>query len=158
MLKTNAAAWRSMRLHSAHSAHTTLLATAQRAPRRSAFIRTLWERCKDATPVWQGFKDLVYSDNFQIAFWKLIFLTPIQPIGTVQPLSQDLPVIIPVYFFYKIFNSSERLLRRRCLGENLDGRPTTREDQSQKLTMSPLCTGELKQMKTNFLSCWVEQN
>ena len=34
-LKTNASAWRSMRLQ---SAHTALLATAQRAPRRSAFF------------------------------------------------------------------------------------------------------------------------
>jgi len=35
MLKTNAAAWRSMRLH---SAHTALLATAQRATRRTAIF------------------------------------------------------------------------------------------------------------------------
>jgi len=34
MLKTNAAAWRSMRLH---SAHTALVASAQRAPRRTAY-------------------------------------------------------------------------------------------------------------------------
>jgi len=33
------------------SEHTALLATAQRAPRRSAFFRTLWERCKGATLV-----------------------------------------------------------------------------------------------------------
>jgi len=47
MLKTNAAAWRSRRLH---SAHTALLATAQRAPQRSAFL----ERCGNAvrTPLW----------------------------------------------------------------------------------------------------------
>jgi len=35
MLKTNAAAWRSKR---SHSAHTALVATAQRAPRRPAFF------------------------------------------------------------------------------------------------------------------------
>ena len=47
-LKTNASAWRSMRLQ---SAHTALLATAQRAPRRSAFFL---ERCGNAvrTPLW----------------------------------------------------------------------------------------------------------
>jgi len=47
---------RSRRLH---SAHTALLATAQRAPRRSAILRTLWERCQDATMVGQGFKEAV---------------------------------------------------------------------------------------------------
>jgi len=38
-----------------HSVCMALLAFAQRAPRRSAFFLTLWERCKDATLVWQGF-------------------------------------------------------------------------------------------------------
>jgi len=54
--KTNAAAWRSRRLHSAHNAHTALLATAQRAPRRTAFL----ERSGNAvrTPLWcdRGFR------------------------------------------------------------------------------------------------------
>ena len=48
MLKINAAARRSRRLH---SVSTALLAFVQRAPRRSAFFKTLWERCKDATLV-----------------------------------------------------------------------------------------------------------
>jgi len=46
MLKVNAAAWRSRRLH---SVSTALLAFAQRAPRQ--FFKTLWERCEDATLV-----------------------------------------------------------------------------------------------------------
>ena len=75
MLKVNAAAWRSRPLHSVSSAFaqrcwrlhsvagvcTALLAFAQRcwrlhsAHRRSAFFKTLSERCKDASLVWQGF-------------------------------------------------------------------------------------------------------
>ena len=48
MFKIIENACRSMRWH---SAHTALLSTARRAPRRSAFYRTLLERCKDATLV-----------------------------------------------------------------------------------------------------------
>ena len=47
MIKINAAAWYSRRMHSAHIA---LLATVQRAPRRSVLL----ERCENAvrTPLW----------------------------------------------------------------------------------------------------------
>ena len=40
-----------------HSVSTALLATAQRAPRRSATFLNAVERCEDAAPVRQGFKD-----------------------------------------------------------------------------------------------------
>jgi len=51
--KTNAAAWRSRRLH---SAHTALLATAQRAPRWSAFLERRGNAVR--TPLWcdRGFR------------------------------------------------------------------------------------------------------
>jgi len=56
MLKVKAAAWRSMRLHSVSTAfaqrcwslHIAHLGVLQ-------FFKTLWERCKDATLVWQVF-------------------------------------------------------------------------------------------------------
>ena len=38
-----------------HSVPTALVVTTQRALWRSAIFRTLWQRCKDATVVWQGF-------------------------------------------------------------------------------------------------------
>jgi len=45
----------------AHRAYTALLATAQRAPRRSALFRTLLERYKDATLVRQGFNEQIMN-------------------------------------------------------------------------------------------------
>jgi len=63
MFKINAAAWRSRRLYSVFTAFpqrsTALLATAQRAPRRSA---TFFSRCWNAvrTPLWF---DMAFSSN-----------------------------------------------------------------------------------------------
>jgi len=76
MLKVNAAAWRSRRLHSVctafarrcwhlHSAHLGVL----------QFVGTLWERCKDATLVWQGFNIcylLFYSSGENNRMWNVI--------------------------------------------------------------------------------------